>query len=275
MDSAEDAYRQSEVGPSSRLLRNEQEFCERPFCLGTLWHEWACCSLDSTVLDSLDTEPLAMKDEDSTLLPEEAPTRMCEHSSKPSRYAFPKTDEEIKRAREESVPKTTRTDTAYCIRLWNDWAENRNKHTKEIVLSFDQLHDKSLLQCWLTRFVLEVRSKKGTEYTPNTLHHIVCGIMRHLRHNCNKPEIDFFKDPEFADFRASLDAEMKRLQSAGVGSIKKQAEPLTIEDEELLLERKLLGDHSPEALLNTMDCILPCAVEVSTVSCATVPVKSR
>ena len=99
--------------------------------------------------------------------------------------------------------------------------------------------------------------------------------MRHLRHNCNKPEIDFLKDLEFADFRASLDAEMKRLQSAGVGSIKKQAEPLTIEDEELLLERKLLGDHSPEALLNTMDCILPCAVEVSTVSCATVPVKSR
>ena len=51
----------------------------------------------------------------------------------------------------QSVPKTTRTDTAYCIRLWNDWAENRNKHTKEIVPAFDQLHDKSLLQCWLTR----------------------------------------------------------------------------------------------------------------------------
>ena len=45
--------------------------------------------------------------------------------------------------------------------------------------------------------------------------------MRHLRQNCGKPEIDFFKDPEFADFRASLDTEMKRLQSAGVGSIKK------------------------------------------------------
>ena len=40
---------------------------------------------------------------------------------------------------------------------------------------------------------------------------------------------------------------MKRLQAAGVGSVRKQAEPLTIEDEEILL-----GDHSPQALINTM-----------------------
>ena len=38
--------------------------------------------------------------------------------------------------------------------------------------------------------------------------------MRHLRKNCGKPEIDFFNHPDFANFRASLDAEMKRLQSA-------------------------------------------------------------
>ena len=142
----------------------------------------------------------------------------CELSS---RYAIPITDEEIKRAHEESVPKATRTDTAYYVRLWSDWAENRSKHTKEIVPPFDQLHDKSLLQCWLTRFVLKVRSKKGTEYTPNTLHHIVCGIMRHLQQNCSRHEIDIFKDPEFANFHTSLDAEMKRLQTAGVGSVKK------------------------------------------------------
>ena len=70
--------------------------------------------------------------------------------------------------------------------------------------------------------------------------------------NSNSCEIDFFKDPEFCSFRVSLDAEMKRLQSKGVGSVHKQAEPFTMEEEELLWERKILGDHSPEALLNTM-----------------------
>ena len=178
------------------------------------WNTLARSTLDSL----LESEVLTSTSEDSTLLPEEAPTHMCELSS---RYAIPITDEEIKRAHEESVPKATRTDTAYYVRLWSDWAENRNKHSKEIVPPFDQLNDKSLLQCWLTRFVLKVRSKKGTEYTPNTLHHIVCGIMRHLRQNCSRPEIDIFKDPEFANFHTSLDAEMKRLQTAGVGSVKK------------------------------------------------------
>ena len=171
MDSAEDAYKLCEAGPSNCLPCNERQtdqFCERPFCLGIPWHEWGCCSTLDSLLES---EVLtSTSDEDSTLLPEEAPTHMCELSS---RYAIPTTDEEIKRAHEESVPKATRTDTAYCVRLWSDWAENRSKHTKEIVPPFDQLHDKSLLQCWLTRFVLKVTSKKGTEYNPNTLHHSV------------------------------------------------------------------------------------------------------
>ena len=144
----------------------------------------------SGVLDSLLVSEalICTGGEDSALLSERAPMHMSELSSEPSCYAIPKTDEEIKRAREESVPKATRSDTAYCIRLWNDWAENRSKYTEEMVPSLNQLHDKGLLQCWLIRFILEIRSKKGTEYTPNTLHHIVCGIMRHL---CGKPEIDF------------------------------------------------------------------------------------
>ena len=42
------------------------------------------------------------------------------------------------------------------------------------------------------------------------------------------------------------------MQSAGLGSEKKQAEPLTLEEEELLWEKKILGDHNPKALLNTV-----------------------
>ena len=93
--------------------------------------------------------------------------------------------------------------------------------------------------------------KDGSEFTPNTLHHIICGLMRHLRGN-GHPAIDFFCDPEFCKFRSSLDAEMKRLQSSGKGSNKRQAEPLIPECEELLWEKGLLGDSTPQALLDTM-----------------------
>ena len=75
--------------------------------------------------------------------------------------------------------------------------------------------------------------------------------MRHVR--CTgQPGLDFFKDPEFVDFRKSLDAEMKRLQQLGVGSTRKQAETLTEAEEDSLWEKGLLGDHTPQTLLDTI-----------------------
>ena len=54
-------------------------------------------------------------------------------------------------------------------------------------------------------------------FTPrNTLHHIVAGLMRHLR--LSGRVIDLFRDAEFGDFCASLDSEMKRLQREVVRS---------------------------------------------------------
>ena len=93
---------------------------------------------------------------------------------------------------------------------------------------------------WMTRFILEVRKIDAGEYQPNTLYHITCGLMRHLR-TAGYPTIDFFKDKDFAEFKASLDSEMKRLQSKGLGSKRKQAEPFTVEEENTLWEHGILG----------------------------------
>ena len=166
-----------------------------------------------------------------------------------SRFAIPMSNEEVIKARQRAVPKRTMYDTQYCIRQWEAWRDHRNREGPIVPSLLDM--DSQTLSEWLTRFILEVRKINGSEYPPNTLYHLVCGIMRHVR-NSKSCEIDFFKDPEFCSFRVSLDAEMKRLQSKGVGSVHKQAEPFTMEEEELLWERKILGDHSPEALLNTM-----------------------
>ena len=74
--------------------------------------------------------------------------------------------------------------------------------------------------------------------------------MRYLRQN-GQPDVDFFKDKGFAKLRQTLDAEMKRLKKAGAGSCRRQAEPLTAE-EELFWQNGILGDHTPKALLNTV-----------------------
>ncbi len=44
------------------------------------------------------------------------------HVHAQNRYAPPRTDEAVTKARAESVPKKTREDTAYCMKLWQDWA---------------------------------------------------------------------------------------------------------------------------------------------------------
>ena len=75
--------------------------------------------------------------------------------------------------------------------------------------------------------------------------------MCHLRWN-GQPSLTFFTDSDFADFKGTLDAKMKRLQSARAGSKKRQVEVLTEEDEEQLWQKGLLGDATPQTLVDTM-----------------------
>ena len=103
----------------------------------------------------------------------------------------------------------------------------------------------------MCRFALEIRRKDGKQYPPNTIHNICCGVMRYLRTQ-GKPEIDFFKDSSFSHFRAVLDSEMKRLQGQGVGSKRRQAEPITQEEEEVLWKKGMLGQDTGRALVDTM-----------------------
>ena len=174
------------------------------------------------------------------------------YTANATRFAIPKSEEEVQQARKARIPKKTQTDTKYCVDIWKNWSIYRNSvvNTEQVNEDITAL-DNNGIQYWMSRFVLEVRKKDGSEYPPNTLHHICCGILRHLRES-GRPDIDIFKDSSFADFRATLDGEMKRLQSLGIGAKKRQAEPLTEEEEERLWQTGQLGEHSPQALLDTM-----------------------
>ena len=67
--------------------------------------------------------------------------------------------------------------------------------------------------------------------------------------------------------------EMKSLRSIGLGVKTKQAEPPSIQKENQLWELGLLGDHSPQVLLDTMlfymyvECTLCQGVARSTEPC--------
>ena len=109
-----------------------------------------------------------------------------------TRHAQPKSDEEVLRARENSVPNSTKNDTKYCLRTWPIIGTN----FPAITILYPASVDVHSMAYWLERFILEIRTKHGNEYNPNSLHHFVCGILRHVR-NVN-PAIDFFKTAQIS-----------------------------------------------------------------------------
>ena len=149
------------------------------------------------------------------------------------------------------MPEKTRQDTAYCVGVWNEWCRCRLQERGEQIPPLAELQSSELAD-YMSSFIFEVRKRDGKEFPPNSLHHLVCGLQRHLRFNVKKASIEVFSDDAFADFRLCLDAEMKCLQGKGLGSMARKAEPLTEEEEEILWKRRLLGRYTLQTLLDTM-----------------------
>ncbi len=84
-----------------------------------------------------------------------------------SRFAAPMTNESILEARKMAVPKKTRQDTEYCVRVWEAWRKHRNDNHDSAVPSLIEM-EPQLMSQWMTRFALEVRKVNGYEYQPNT-----------------------------------------------------------------------------------------------------------
>eukprot|EP00058_Branchiostoma_floridae_P002267 XP_002587755.1 hypothetical protein BRAFLDRAFT_94659 [Branchiostoma floridae] len=104
---------------------------------------------------------------------------------------------------------------------------------------------------WLMKFIFEVRRRDGKPYPPKTLYCLVSGLMRHFREDLNRHDMNFLdrSDIRFAEFRKALDAKMKELTAAGVGVTKRQADPLTTDDEDRLWESNTISLSTSEGML--------------------------
>ena len=165
-------------------------------------------------------------------------------------FAAPKTEKEIAEAKDRAIPRKTMEDTNYCVGVWNQWCSHRATVNGDSIAPLEEISSAELART-MSNFVFGVRKRDGSEFPPDSIHHIVSGVQRFIRWK-NNPAIDIFKDPEFADFRLCLDSEMKRLQQSGLGSQRRKAEPLSDAEEEELWRLGLLGDHSPQSLVDTI-----------------------
>ena len=79
----------------------------------------------------------------------------------------------------------------------------------------------------MPHFILKVRKKNGSKNHPNSLYQTVCGLQRHIQRT--RPKASFFH-PTFTNIQRTLDAEMKRLRTTGLGMQVKQSDPISIEE---------------------------------------------
>ena len=102
----------------------------------------------------------------------------------------------------------------------------------------------------LSRFICEVRKVDGSEYPADTLYSIIISIQLHLE-KCNL-KYKLLCDTEFQQIHHTLDNIMKQRAKSGVGQTKKQAQVITVEEEDALWRQGILGTDTPSKLLHTL-----------------------
>lgn len=107
----------------------------------------------------------------------------------------------------------------------------------------------------LASFLLTVRKQDGGEYEPSSLRSFVGSVDRKLKRQKYGHTIIVDKscqDDSFRLTREALKAKQKQLKQQGKGNKPRRAQPLTDEEINLLYQRNVLGDSSPDSLLYTV-----------------------
>ena len=111
--------------------------------------------------------------------------------------------------------------------------------------------EKSDLEYALCRFICEVRKVKDDgEYPGRTLYQMICSIQNFLRKNDVNWRL-VHRD-EFIQFQRVLDMVMQERAAKVIGTVKKQAQVISLEYENQLWAKGLLGEDTPDKLRDTV-----------------------
>lgn len=176
------------------------------------------------------------------------------------RFAAPMTEEQMAKASTPNVPEKTAKCIKWATKMYEAWRQNRNARILDgtqvplgtlsiIPYTLDKLNDDEL-NYTLSRFVMETRKIDGTEYPPRTMRSIVILIQMFL-HQRNRP-VKLLSDPNFKELQNTLDNVMKTRAAQGMGLHVRRAQVITKSQENVLWQKGLLGESSPQVLLDTM-----------------------
>ena len=102
----------------------------------------------------------------------------------------------------------------------------------------------------LTGFILEVKKQNGEDYPAETLYELVICLQLFMFINGRK--LKLLDDDKFVNVRNCLDNRMKELSREGHVHPRNQAVPITLEQENDMWERNILGGSNPKQLVDTL-----------------------
>ena len=111
--------------------------------------------------------------------------------------------------------------------------------------------EKDNLQHALIRFIPEVTKKRGEgQYPGATLYQMIVAIQKYLF--INKLEWKLVEGDDFEEMRTVLDNVMQERTTQNIGVIERQVGIISYEAEDLLWQKGILGDNTPDKLRHTV-----------------------
>ena len=172
-----------------------------------------------------------------------------------TRFGPPTSDKDLRDLTTSTTPANTSRNTQWGVQVYESWRKSPSNQHRNIPALLAATKDE--LAYHLPRFVNEARRQNGALYPPKSLYQMACYIQRFLR--SERPEFSNLclvdiknPDPVFRQFVLALDAKIKTLTREGVGTTRKQADTLTLEDEAHMWRRGLFSAKNATILVRTV-----------------------
>jgi len=162
------------------------------------------------------------------------------------------TQGEFEKAGKGFVPENTEASTRWALRNFQAWTSWRAESGPDKRVPEDLLEkcEPQELDKWLSLYVMETRHEDGKPFPLKSIDGLLAGLKRYMKtQNKYTPNIFSEEDPRFSNLRGTRDTVARKLREEGVGAFTKEAEIISIEDEQVIWQKNVMGTHSPKALL--------------------------
>ena len=151
----------------------------------------------------------------------------------------------------------------WAVKAYRDWRNikvDNEECEREILFSdLDEVEtlNKDDFEMAMCRFIVEVKkSKEDQDYPGRTLYQLAVAIQNYLKqHNVNW-KLVHSNGLEFRKFNRVLDKVMQERASMSIGTVKKQAQVISLDFENTLWNTNVLGEDSADKLRSTVLYIL-------------------